>query len=836
MKCGGPLVAILFLLCLWCAPLRARDYNVPLKERYDIKHPLVFEDAWDMPPYSFLDKAEPMGLHIDIIREMMHRLGLQYIVRLRPTEEVFHDLTRGDIDLCIGIYTSNRNYSQYYGQASLGLYTYGVLHPRNMTIDTENLNNLRYQKISVQRFSYSYQDLIRRGYKDNIVPTEDIYDAIHRVDATDSGVVVNIVPTLQYIIDKYNLQNVAITPININGGDCRFLSSDHELLQKLDSVYAVMKAGEELVPMERRWFYPELQAEATPLWVQLSLGGIIVLLVLTGLGMIVYRHRERKAGVEAKRSLRQLTTYLQGNNLYIWSYDRRRDTYTVLFDPMGENREEHQGGEYRDLFTPTEYQRLKDAIDEVDSGRTKMKKLTLRPISTSRICYDVRIMAIESHSRHSHTTLGIFQNIGEAARRAEELRETSARYQNVIDTINAGRTDEGHTVFDIAGQQKMIERNNIRRQAYVSDIKRALNNREAMIFTYYPNRHALDLVDAEGGVSREYSQLQAIRFIDRSNRRMVSLLMQKMDACEQDVYSVVLRTRMRDKQGRRIYYRATGTPITGKDGGRSHYFGFLRDVTDQQTAQEQLEEEMRKAAEAEKVKVAFMRNISYEVRTPLSSVIGFAELLAGEHDAEDEALFMQQIRDNSAILLALVNDILRLSRLDAGITELQPMEIDFATIFASLCESGWEQYKKSGVTTIVEDRFDTLLIDIDLEQMSSIIEIVAGQGAYFTDKGVLQASYEYMQGNLIMLFEDTSTRMTQPLADSMLLGIDTEEDLDLCGHRLKLQIAAKLIEMMGGRLEISVRAGKGTTASITIPCTAKEVVRKVGHKGKEEQQ
>lgn len=838
-KPGGLVAAIAVLLSLWCAPRCAAAEGASLKERYTYAHPLVYEDAWDMPPYSFLDKAEAKGLNIDVVGAILHRLDIPFVVKLRPTEEVLHDFMRGEAGLSIGIYSARPSLQRFYGQASLGLYTYAVLHPKNVTIDTDNLNNLRYQRISVPKFSYCYQDLVRRGFKDNITITDDIYDAIHRVDATDSGVVINVMATLQFVIDKYKLQNVNITPISVNGGDLRFMSPDGELLFKMDSVFSVMKAGEDLVAMQRRWFFPDLQPEEGTPYAAIALWATAALLALALLGVAVYRRREREASRDARHTLRRLTTYLQGNNLYIWTYDSRHDTYTVLFDPMGETNETHSGGEYRDLFSPDDYLLLSEAIKDVDSGNAKLRKLTLRPAIGTRVFYDVRIIRIHSSGRRSDDiTLGIFQNIGAAGARAEELHEATLRYQNVLDAVNTYQTGATHTVFDIDSQKRMIERNVVRRQQYISDVKRALNNRDVKIFTYHPNRHVLDIVDTEGEVSGEMSQLQAIRFIARRSRRMVSTLVRSLDDYSQDVFSVVLRTRLRDSQGRQIYYRATGIPICDSQGVRTHYFGFIRDITDQQEAQAKLEAEMRKAAEAERVKIAFMRNISYEVRTPLSSVIGFAELFAGEHDEADEQLFMQQIRDNSAVLLSLVNDILRLSRLDAGMIELQPMEVNFADIFASLCQSGWEQHQKEGVTTLVEDRFNTLNLEIDIQQMSSIIELAAAHSAYFTDKGVLQASYEYIHGNLIMLFEDTSARMTQTLPDSMLLGVESGEDLDICGQRLKLQICAKLAKIMGGKLEISVRSGKGSTTTITIPCKAGETDRKVGHarQGKEDRQ
>ena len=111
------------------------------------------------------------------------------------------------------------------------------------------------------------------------------------------------------------------------------------------------------------------------------------------------------------------------------------------------------------------------------------------------------------------------------------------------------------------------------------------------------------------------------------------------------------------------------------------YFGMCRNMTEMIETEQRLAIETKKAQETELLKQAFLTNMSYEIRTPLNTVIGFAELFNAEHDASDELFFTEQIKTGTHTLLTLVNDILFISRLDANMEEYKKEDVDFALLF-----------------------------------------------------------------------------------------------------------------------------------------------------------
>ena len=133
-----------------------------------------------------------------------------------------------------------------------------------------------------------------------------------------------------------------------------------------------------------------------------------------------------------------------------------------------------------------------------------------------------------------------------------------------------------------------------------------------------------------------------------------------------------------------------------------------------------MEEETKKAQETEELKNTFLTNMSYEIRTPLNAVLGFAELFNGPHDEADEPVFAEEIKRNTGDLLKLVNDILFISRLDAKMVEFNYKETDFAASFEGYCYMGFSVVNP-GVNISVENPYSQLLLNIDEQNLGEVI-------------------------------------------------------------------------------------------------------------------
>jgi len=361
---------------------------------------------------------------------------------------------------------------------------------------------------------------------------------------------------------------------------------------------------------------------------------------------------------------------------------------------------------------------------------------------------------------------------------------------------------------------------------YITNINYALRVSDVRLVNYYPQRYTLEVSSNVSGGQLRLSQLRCIRLATPPFRRVVSSMLNRMDHLTPYYISHTIETEIRDKKGRQIWLMFHMVPIRDSEGKVVRYFGLCRNMTDMVETERHLAIETKKAQETELLKQSFLTNMSYEIRTPLNTVVGFAELFEAEHDEADEAIFVEEIKRNSNSLLELVNDILFLSRLDANMLEYNKADIDFALIFDSHCQMGW-----SGVTpkvkTIIENPYEHLVVNIDFEHLGKVIEKLCANSVHFTSEGFIRAKYEYRHGELTISIEDTGGGGIDP--EGLAHAFDRfarDQQERMCGTGLNLPIVQSLVEQMGGTIELQSELNKGTTAWVTIPCEAKHIEKK----------
>jgi signal transduction histidine kinase len=261
------------------------------------------------------------------------------------------------------------------------------------------------------------------------------------------------------------------------------------------------------------------------------------------------------------------------------------------------------------------------------------------------------------------------------------------------------------------------------------------------------------------------------------------------------------------------------------EGRVERYFGTYRDITDMVETEKQLAIETKKAQETELLKQTFLTNMSYEIRTPLNNIVGYAGLFTGEHDVNDEPFFMEQIKRSTGELLLLVNDILYISRLEANMEEYKKETVDFATAFEGYCQNGMEGINPD-VQSVIVQPYNRLVVDIDSRHLEMIIQRLCKLSCLMTTHGSITASYEYHGGELTFRLEDTGRGFTEEMMSHIFDHFTRDEKGELIGSGLDLAIVQLLAHQMGGTIDIQSDYGKGTSAWMSIPCTALVIDKK----------
>jgi PAS domain S-box-containing protein len=245
-----------------------------------------------------------------------------------------------------------------------------------------------------------------------------------------------------------------------------------------------------------------------------------------------------------------------------------------------------------------------------------------------------------------------------------------------------------------------------------------------------------------------------------------------------------------------------------------------------QTLQQELQRRAEQAEAATRAKTAFLANMSHEIRTPLNAVIGFSQLLLQQKLPQDANRFIVHIHRAGEQLLAFTNDVLELSRLEAGAMRLEAIVFEPATLLDAVCSVVRPQADAKGLELRldVDPGLPAQLLG-DPSRLRQILVNLVGNAVKFTSSGsvmlgVRQTSREGERVTLRFDVADTGIgiapeereRIFQPFMQA-----DGSASRRFGGAGLGLSIVRRLVDMMGGALSMQSHPGQGSVFSVELP-------------------
>jgi hypothetical protein len=134
-----------------------------------------------------------------------------------------------------------------------------------------------------------YHLMLDYGWGDNAIPRKDLREVIQQVSAKEEGQIVWNTLTLKWLMRRYLIDNLQLTPVNMPHGEYKFMSHDQQLLDLLDEELTKLNANDELKPLQDKWFYPEHLQKDTPKWMGYALGAAGLLIFIMMVYFISYR-------------------------------------------------------------------------------------------------------------------------------------------------------------------------------------------------------------------------------------------------------------------------------------------------------------------------------------------------------------------------------------------------------------------------------------------------------------------------------------------------------------------------------------------------------------------
>jgi len=283
----------------------------------------------------------------------------------------------------------------------------------------------------------------------------------------------------------------------------------------------------------------------------------------------------------------------------------------------------------------------------------------------------------------------------------------------------------------------------------------------------------------------------------------------------------------RKKNGELYWESASISPIRDASGEITHYVAIKDDVTERKRMEEELLSAREAAESANRAKSTFLANMSHELRTPMNAIIGYSEMLA--EDAEDEGHDdmvpdLEKINAAGKHLLALINDILDLSKIEAGRMELFLETFDLRQMLDEAVSTVMPLITKNGNTLETEFADDLGNVRVDLTKLRQALFNLLSNAAKFTEGGTLTLGAEKEMRDedewLKLSVSDTGIGIGEDKLDKVFEEFSQADDSttrDYGGTGLGLPISRRFCQMMGGDIIVSSVLGKGATFTIELP-------------------
>jgi len=235
----------------------------------------------------------------------------------------------------------------------------------------------------------------------------------------------------------------------------------------------------------------------------------------------------------------------------------------------------------------------------------------------------------------------------------------------------------------------------------------------------------------------------------------------------------------------------------------------------------QLIEAVKIAQEASKAKTEFLANMSHEIRTPMNAIIGMSEILEHETLNDSQTSYVKDIKTSAHALLGIINDILDMSKIEAGRLELNPVDYNFKQLMDNTVSMFTHITGNEGLEFIytTDGEIPDYLYGDDI-RLRQVITNICGNAVKFTKKGYIKLSVSSKDDKLTIKIEDTGIGIKEddlPKLFQAFEQLDKVKNRSVVGTGLGLTICKSLVEMMGGDIIAESEYGRGTSFTVTLP-------------------
>ena len=327
--------------------------------------------------------------------------------------------------------------------------------------------------------------------------------------------------------------------------------------------------------------------------------------------------------------------------------------------------------------------------------------------------------------------------------------------------------------------------------------------------------------DNEGATDRVVDADEHLLLILPEYRENIYRALDRLNRKETDFFDEEFQLRNEDGtlSWREIYgavyqYDENGEPVV--------LVGGTLMIDKRKALEQDLREAKEKAEEANRLKSAFLANMSHEIRTPLNAIIGFSDMICQTGEEEEKQEYMKIVSSNNELLLQLIDDILDLSKIEAGTMEFTLAPTDINDLMEGICRQMQEKNTSPDVAITFTEKAEECILNTDRVRLSQVIINFTNNAMKFTPKGSIQMGYRIDEAKDEIYFYVKDTGIGIP-ADKINEVFERFVKLNTFakGTGLGLAICRVIVERLGGTIGADSKEGEGSCFWFRLPITQK---------------
>ncbi|MFN8250900.1 MAG: PAS domain S-box protein [Ferruginibacter sp.] len=291
-----------------------------------------------------------------------------------------------------------------------------------------------------------------------------------------------------------------------------------------------------------------------------------------------------------------------------------------------------------------------------------------------------------------------------------------------------------------------------------------------------------------------------------------------------DVYEIA----MKNKRGELRWWLISGAPRYDDKGNLVGSIGIHLDITEQKELELELLEAREAAEQSAKTKELFLANMSHEIRTPMNAILGMSKQLTKTTLNSTQHFYLDTINKAADHLLVVINDILDISKVEAGKLSLENIGFKPEDVIKHCMTVMSHRAEEKGLRLIKEGTSDTCPVFIgDPHRLTQVLLNLISNAVKFTDKGYVMVACKLLPENngrqtFVVSVTDTGIGMDEGFQKNLFQKFTQEEKTTARkygGTGLGMSISKQLVELMGGVIEVKSKKGIGTTITMSVPFT-----------------